>query len=605
MAKKENEFQEIFLAEASENTEELNRLFTELEKTPEDKRIIQGIFRIVHTLKGNALGLGFEGVADMSHILEDTFTGLLNGDMPLTVELMDVLFKANDKLAELIQAVGSKKVVRYKGIRTKLQVLSNQLLKEHKPADSPPKAEPAAPSDKPKTEPVAEAAPDKEPAAEAEADAIEVTESTDEAPVPVHEQLAKEQESTSAIRFSDAVSIPVRKLDTLMNLVGELIIERDTLLAGGLARNGSTSEYARLLRISSDLQYGIMDARLMQLGFMFKKFYRVTRDAASKEGKLVDLQLEGTEIEIDRNILKVISDSLVHLVRNAVSHGVETKAERIAAGKSERGTIILRGRNEKDMVLIDVIDDGGGVDVAGIRAKAIEKGLVTKEGAAALSDEDVTMFIFEPGFSNAETITDVSGRGVGMDVVRRSTESIGGNVSVKCTPGAGSIVTLHLPSSMAVKGALLFMLNDQEYAVPLSYTEAVISLYKKDIHRITNGLMCTYLEHTLSIIFLEDLFDLENLQEIEESGALQKSYRELDEGKKLDVLVVSYQDRHIGIVVDKLLQQQEIVEKTLVPPLEGLKLFSGATILGNGNVCLVLDIAQILRSVFKEQLTYA
>jgi two-component system chemotaxis sensor kinase CheA len=158
---------------------------------------------------------------------------------------------------------------------------------------------------------------------------------------------------------------------------------------------------------------------------------------------------------------------------------------------------------------------------------------------------------------------------------------------------------------MAVKGALLFTLNDQEYAVPLSYTEAVISLYKKDIHRITNGLMCTYLEHTLSIIFLEDLFDLENLQEIEESGALQKSYRELDEGKKLDVLVVSYQDRHIGIVVDKLLQQQEIVEKTLVPPLESLKLFSGATILGNGNVCLVLDIAQILRSVFKEQLTYA
>lgn len=603
MAKNEHEFKEIFLAEANENLEELNRLFTELEKAPEDSRVIQEIFRIMHTLKGNALGLGFDDIADMSHLLEDIFAELRSGNLKMVSELMDGLFKANDKLGELIQALSTDAKVRYKGIRTKLQVLTRQLLEDQQGEVVAASVETNGVSGLSANEEDVhgtESATD-EPGLELPSEAVaEPTLELESSKEPKEEVNQK-----GAIRFSDSVNIPVRKLDALMTLIGELIIERDTLVANGLSRNGTTSEFARLQRISSDLQYGIMDARLMQLGSMFKKFYRVTRDAGSKEGKLVDLVLEGTEIEIDRNILKVISDSLVHLVRNAVSHGIETKEDRLAAGKSERGTVTLRGRNEKDMVLIDVIDDGLGVDVEGIRQKAVAKGLVSKESAALLSDEDVTMFIFEPGFSNAAAITSLSGRGVGMDVVRRSTESIGGKVSITSTPGNGSVVTMHLPSSMAVKGALLFMLDQQEFAVPLSYTEAVISLYKKDIHRITNGLMSTYLDHTLSIVFLQDLFNLDNMSDIEQMGALQKTFNTLDDDTKLDVLVVSYQDRYIGIVVDKLLQQQEIVEKTLVPPLESLSLFSGATILGNGNVCLVLDIAEILRSVFKEQMSYA
>lgn len=562
----------MFLAEALENYEELNKLFTALEKNHNDKKAIDAIFRITHTLKGNAMGMGFESIADLSHVLEDVFSEVKNGALVLEPGLFDILFKTNDKLGELIYAITSNADVKYKGIKTKLQVFLRTI----------------------KTTSVTE-----------ENDLInnnnERSETVSITDNGVSEIIPGDDENQPKITFSDLVQIPVRKLDSLLNLVGELIIERDSLIAHGLESGGSISDYARLQRITSDLQYGVMDVRLVQVGFLFNKFHRVLRDAANLEDKKANLILEGTEIEIDRNILKIMSDSLIHLIRNSIGHGIEKTEVRKKAGKNEVGNVYLKARNEKDTVIIEITDDGHGIDHNSIKKKAIEKKIVSKEVADTLTNDEILQIIFEPGFSNAEKITEVSGRGVGMDVVKKATESIGGKISIKTELGKGSTITLMLPSSMAVKGALLFELNQQEYAIPLTYTEAVVSLRKYDLHKVSSGIIANYLGKTISIIFLRDLFAMHSLEDLYKENGLYKSFSSCPDDGKLEVMVVSYNNKYFGLVVDKLLQQKEIVEKTLSKPIDTLDLFSGATILGNGSVCMVLDIASIANTCFKEK----
>ena len=600
---KEQEYKDMFYAEAFENHEELNRLFTVLEKNPTDKKAIDSIFRITHTLKGNAMGLGFEGIAELGHVMEDIFSEVKNENIILDEELFNNLFKANDKLGDLIDALKNPKKVSYKGIRTKLSVFLKNAQSEDEGSTEDEKVEEI--TQKAKVEFPTEVQIDKDNISlEDLEDAVNkhMDVQVDEEDIQeVEDQFEKEVKTK--ISFSDQVQIPVHKLDNLLNLVGELIIEKDGLVAKSIENGKRGTEYSRLHRITSDLQYGVMDVRLVQVGFMFNKFHRIIRDVAAIEKKKVNLNLSGTEIEIDRNILKIMSDSLVHLVRNAVSHGIEKPEDRKGKDKPEEGQVTLSATNEKDTVIIKVSDDGNGIDHNVIREKAVEKGLISESFAKQMTKEDAYMLIFEPGFSNAEIITEVSGRGVGMDVVKRATESIGGKISVETEIGAGTVITLALPSSMAVKGALLFEMSNQEYAVPLSYTEAVISLKKKEIHKINSGLMATYLDKTISIVFLKDLYGVNKLGDIKQNGTLHHTFNEIvDENEKLDVLVVSYGDKYLGFVVDKLLQQKEIVEKTLASPLDHIELFSGATILGNGNVCLVLDIASILRELFKEKM---
>lgn len=579
---KENEYKEMFLAEALENYEELNKLFTALEKDVNNKKAIDAIFRITHTLKGNAMGMGFEAIAGLSHVLEDVFSEAKNGSLVLEESLFDILFKANDKLGELINAITSNEEVKYKGIKTKLEVfLRNIKNTESTEINDGSKVENAEISENKN---------------QADATILEASNPIEDEKIEINDD-----DNHPKITFSDLVQIPVRKLDSLLNLVGELIIERDSLIANGLESGRSTSEYARLQRITSDLQYGVMDVRLVQVGFLFNKFHRVLRDAANLENKKANLILEGTEIEIDRNILKIMSDSLIHLIRNSIGHGIEKPEERKKAGKNEIGNVHLKARNEKDTVIIEITDDGHGIDSKAIKKKAIEKNIITREFAETLTEDEILQIIFEPGFSNAEKITEVSGRGVGMDVVKRATESIGGKISLKTQLGKGSTISLLLPSSMAVKGALLFELNQQEYAIPLTYTEAVVSLKKHDLHKVSSGIIANYLGKTISIIFLKDLFAMHSFEELYHENALHKSYTECKEENKLEVMVVSYNNKYFGLVVDKLLQQKEIVEKTLSRPIDTLDLFSGATILGNGSVCLVLDIAAIANACFKEK----
>lgn len=572
---KEEEYKELFLSEAQEGYEELNTLFMRLEQDIHNKSAIDAIFRITHTLKGNAMGLGFDAIAELSHVMEDIFNAVKKQEIKLQQELFSSLFRANDILGALIGAVKSGENVRHKGITTKLKVA----LRKAKSYGVEGKEQLSKTKEKERQEGIVEVE-----------ENLEVEDALDEA------------ELEHKVVLSDMVQVPVRKLDTLLNMVGELIIEKDRLLSLNAERGHSNSDIARLDRITSDMQYQVMDVRLVQVGFLFHKFHRVLRDAAVIEKKKVRLELEGTESEIDRNILKIISDSLVHLVRNSVGHGIELPAERLKKGKDEIGTVTLRASNEKDTVIIEIEDDGAGVDVNRIKQKAIEKGLLSKEFANSISEQEAISFIFEAGFSNADEINEISGRGVGLDAVRSSVESMGGEISIQTTLGKGTIFRLALPSSMAVKGALLFLLDKQEFAIPLSYTEAVIAIRKSEIHKISNGLISKYLGKVISVVFLKDLYQMNSLEEVSKEGSLHKSFDALKDNTKLDVVIVSYSNRFVGLVVDQLTQQKEIFEKRLANPLSHIELFSGATILGNGNVCLVLDVMRIISKLFKEQM---
>jgi two-component system chemotaxis sensor kinase CheA len=297
-------------------------------------------------------------------------------------------------------------------------------------------------------------------------------------------------------------------------------------------------------------------------------------------------------------VLQVISDSLIHLIRNCVGHGIEEPSERLAKGKPEAGVITLSATNETDAVRIEISDDGRGLNYDRIRNKAIAKKLITAEEAAALSKEELSMLIFEPGFSTMDEVTAISGRGVGMDVVKKTLDSIGGTIRLVSLEGQGTVIQLMLPSSMAVKSSLLFELRKEVYAIPLAYTESVISLYKADIHKAGGGLVANYQNRNIAVVFLKDVFD----QEIEKSGyvsnILQTAFDDIHPEEKLEIVVVSFNNRTVGFVVDKLLQQKEIVEKPLMKPVDRVKFISGFTILGSGNVCLVLNVPHILQFVF-------
>lgn len=575
---KENEYKEIFLAEALENIGELNRLLTQFEKNPSDNKPVHAIFRITHTLKGNALGMGFDKIAELSHSLEDLFGVVREGRLTLSSDVISSVFRAVDVLGALVNALTSGADVKYKGIKTKLEVLVQR-------------------SDEVKNAVPSESEVQSNPVNVVDSNLISAAE--DSLISDDDEQLHSESDDENLenkIVFSDLVQVPVRKLDNLLNLVGELIIEKDRIMA---IQNGNRNDYNRLNRISSDLQYSMMDVRLVQVGFLFNKFHRVVRDAATSENKSVTLKLEGTDTEIDRNVLQVISDSLIHLIRNAVGHGIETEDERKQLDKTPEGTITLTAYSEADAVVIKIQDDGKGIDLARVRAKAIEKGIVNAEAAAQLSEQETIMLIFEPGFSTMDSVTSIAGRGVGMDVVKRALDSIAGSIHVETKLGEGSTFKLILPSSMAVKSTLLFELRDEHYAMPLSFTESVVSLYAQSIIRVGEGLVAQHLGRTISIVFLNDLFDSASDPTLErKEKIMQRGLKSVHPEQKLDIVVASHNGRSVGFVVDKLYQQKEIIEKPLSKPIDKVNFISGVSIMGNGRVCLVLNVAALVNYIF-------
>ena len=544
---REEQYRKLFLQEARENFQELNTLMVNWEKRPDDRKSIDSIFRIVHTIKGNAMGIGLEDVGALAHVFEDVVGEIRNGRISTDEEIFQSLFRALDKLGALLEAIESGKKVRFLGIKTKLEILLKRL-KEAEPAKEP-----------------EEASRPEEPQAE---------ESTEDA----------------SMHFGDSINIAVGKMDELLDLTGEIMIEKDRLL-NDLGSNVST-EFNRLNRLISDLQYSMLKVRMVPLDFMFNRFYRVVRDAAQLEGKKVNLSLEGVEVEIDRNILKVISESLVHVVRNAVAHGIEEPTVRTQKGKSESGTITLKGLYDKDSVIIEVADDGKGINPADIRAKLKSTKVLDEKVIEAMDDTDIVRQIFTPGFSNADKVTEISGRGVGMDVVKRSVESIGGHVVIDSQIDVGTNMQLRLPSSLALKSVLIFEAGNQSYALPVSFAETVIAVSADEVHKVGGYWATTFQGDTIPIVFLQDLLALGNLERVD-ADDIFKSFAQIEDIRSMEMIVVNYSDKYLALVVDKMLKKLDVLEKPLISPLDKIRLLSGSTILGDGVVCPILDVAAI------------
>ena len=539
MKTRDQEYRELFMAEALEYYDSMSRHLSELERTPDAGPSLNELFRLMHNLKANARAMGFTDLGEVAHHLETLFGLIRDRERTFSGPLIRVVFAGVDALGSMIRAVGA-----------------NQPLPDVTPLLD-----------------------NLDRLVRGEAPVLEDVDAPD-----------TEEESNKKMELSDLVYIQVKKLDNLLNLVGELVIDRDRImtLAQELDNPALLATAQHLFRISDDLQYSVMDARLVGVGVLLNKFPRVVRDVASAEDKQVELTLSGQDVQIDRNILQIITDALLHLVRNAVSHGLETTEQRLEAGKPAVGQLTLSALTERDDVLIQVRDDGRGINTDAVRRKVVERGLTTAAAAAQLSEQAVWAFLFEPGFSMAQQVTDISGRGVGLDVVKLALDSLGGQLRVGSTLGVGTTFTLVLPTSIAVKGALLVEVDERPYAVPLLHTDTVLALHPGQISIVGGVLVSHFQDEAVPLVPLRQLL-------YDEGDEPLPFATKADMQGPQQVLVVNYNRRRLGLVVDRFMRQQNIVIKPLSKPLDTIDLFGGVTLLGSGQVCLVLDVPALTR----------
>ncbi|GAB3320366.1 chemotaxis protein CheA [Hymenobacter humi] len=539
MKTRDQEYRELFMAEALEYYDSMSRHLSELERNPNAGPALNELFRLMHNLKANARAMGFTDLGEVAHHLETLFGLIRDQERTFSGPLIRVVFAGVDALGNMIRAVGANEALPD---ATDLLDNLDRLVRGEEPV-------------------------------------LEDEETVD-----------TDEESNKKMELSDLVYIQVKKLDNLLNLVGELVIDRDRImtLAQELDNPALLATAQHLFRISDDLQYSVMDARLVGVGVLLNKFPRVVRDVAAVEDKQVELTMSGQDVQIDRNILQIITDALLHLVRNAVSHGLETTEQRLKTGKPAVGQLTLSALTERDDVLIQVRDDGRGIDTEAVRRKAVERGLTTAKAAAKLDEKAVWAFLFEPGFSMAQQVTDISGRGVGLDVVKLALDSLGGQLRVESELGQGTTFTLVLPTSIAVKGALLVEVDERPYAVPLMHTDTVLALHPGQISVVGGVLVTHFHEQAVPLVPLRQLlFD-------EGDEPLPPANKDDMTGPQ-HVLVVTYNNRRLGLVVDRFMRQQNIVIKPLSKPLDTIDLFGGVTLLGSGQVCLVLDVPALTR----------
>ena len=544
MKSREQEYKEIFIAEALEYFDAINRHISELEKDPNNDAILAEIFRLLHNMKANAKAIGYIAISDVSHKLEAAFELIRNKELAFTDETVTVLFDGIDLLGELITNVDNH---QYQNpdediIRNLDLVIENA----HEQDNNTDKA-------------------------------LEISRSP-------------KVLNTKNLALSDLIYIQIKKLDHMLNLVGELIIDRDRIISLSKEMNNPdlVAVSSHLYRITEDLQFSVMDARLVTIGSLFNKFPRIVRDIAVAEKKDIHLEISGQDIQIDRNILQIITDSLLHIMRNAISHGIEPAQVREAAGKPREGNVWLSAQSDREMVQIKLQDDGKGIDLADVRAGIVRKGFLSADVAKDLRDSEALSYIFEPGFSLAKEITEVSGRGVGLDVVKNAIDSIGGRIRVDSEKGKGTTFTLHLPTSIAVKGALLFEVDENFYAIPLMHTDSVVALETNELHEIGNLLVADIKNETITVIYLNEFLTAE-------PGKMELGSKAKLKGLVQNIIIVVYNNRKLGLIVDKLFRQQDIVIKPLNKPVDTIDIYGGVTLLGSGKVCLVLDVPAITR----------
>jgi two-component system chemotaxis sensor kinase CheA len=599
-----------FLLETHENLAQLDLDLVTLEQDPAERETVARVFRTLHTVKGTAGFLGLSKLQSVAHAAENLLSRLRSGELLFQGEIASTLLAVVDAVRQMLASIEASETEGDGDYSELIQALERLTKRDGSPAASKTQitrtasettVRPPPPSSL--TAPVAPPRPTTGPAAPgpavarvpsppppAAAPAPPTLPEPIVAPVPddfpptmagpslVHEAPEAAEPRTSAVSDS-SIRVDVGLLDKLMNLVGELVLARNQIMQFTTAHEDSTfvGTVQRLNLLTTELQAGVMKTRMQPIGNIWTKFPRLVRDIALAWNKQVRLDMDGKDTELDKSIIELIRDPLTHLVRNSIDHGIETSADRRTRGKPPEGRLWLRAFHEGGKVIIEIADDGSGIDPARIRDKAVGAKLISPEQAARMSERELVNLIFLPGFSTADRVSQFSGRGVGMDVVRTNIEKIGGSVDVESRPGQGTTVKMKIPLTLAIIPALTVTSGGERYAIPQVSLLELVRLEgeqgDRGLEHIHGVPVYRLRGNLLPIVYLD--------QQLQVSG---------HESDSCNIVVLQAEDRQFGLVVDEIHDTEEIVVKPLQKQLKGIGIFAGATIMGDGRVALILDV---------------
>ena len=641
-----DEFQEIlqdFLIESFELVEKLDEDLVELESNPEDLELLNGIFRVAHTVKGASSFLNFDVLTHLTHHMEDVLNKARHGELIITPDIMDVILESIDLMKALLTTIRDTSAdggIDVAACVSKLDKISGGSgdvkgpavveaepeqeqekapeVVEKTPSEDEPDYDNMSPDDleaeierllqerqaedKQKREAkiaagesVVSLEPDdaakEEPAPQPVAKTpVPVTPT----PAPAAKEAPKGDAKAAApakkaATVEQTIRVDVKRLDHLMNLIGELVLAKNRLIKinDDVEERYEGEEFLEELNqvvsivslVTTDLQIAVMKTRMLPIGKVFNKFPRMIRDLTRELNKKMELKISGEETELDKSIVEEVGDPLVHIIRNSCDHGIEIPDVRVAAGKDETGTIKLKAYNEGNQIVIQIDDDGKGLDADMLKAKSVEKGLITLSEADAMSDKEAFSLIFKPGFSTAATVTNVSGRGVGMDVVKTNIEKVNGIIDIESEVGVGTSMKLKIPLTLAIIQALLVGVQEEHYAIPLASVLETVRISKDEIYTVEGRSVMRLREEVLSLVHIGDIFEVERI---------------LDSSEHAYVVVLGLGTQKLGLIVDTLVGQEEIVIKSLGDYLKGIEGVAGATIRGDGGVTLIVDVVALM-----------
>lgn len=635
------EILEDFLVEAFELIEQIDHDLVELESNPEDLELLNRIFRVAHTVKGSSSFLNFDVLTKLTHHMEDVLNKARHGELLITPDIMDVVLESIDMMKDLLHCIkdnGNDTAINMdiSSICSRLTAISEgKILSEVKaePKSLNEKIEELIEKDsnsneeevdvnslsadeveaeierllkQRKAEDKARREEKKQQEAVVETKKVEkVVETPVEKPVEKISEKASEKQDTKEARnakqapvatdkgnssnMEQTIRVEVKRLDNLMNLIGELVLGKNRLLKiyddveeryeGEKFIEELNQVVNQLSVVTTDIQLAVMKTRMQPIAKVFNKFPRVVRDLSRDLGKQIELELEGEETELDKSIVEEIGDPIMHMIRNSCDHGVESAEDRIAAGKPEKGTVQLKAYNEGNHIVIEIADDGKGLNAEILRTKAIEKGIISEREADNMSDKEAFGLIFKPGFSTAKQVTNVSGRGVGMDVVKTNIDKLNGIIEVDSELGKGTVIKLKIPLTLAIIQSLLVKTQEEFYAIPLASVLETVRVAIDDIYTIEGKNVLRLRDEVLSLVRLSDLFGVKQV---------------LENSEQAYVVVVGAAASKLGIIVDTLIGQEEVVIKSMGYYLQNITGIAGSTIRGDGNVTLIVDVGAMM-----------
>lgn len=587
-----------FLIESYENLDRLDRDLVELEKDPRNQERLGSIFRTIHTIKGTVGFLGYTKLESIAHIGENLLSRMRDLELLLDKDITTGLLRMIDAIRRILACVettGQEGDEDHSELVALLTRLNQGGRSTEDPAgetrDAIANSQELAAISQPQVAAAELHGPNPEAPVPNPGSRLEPIgprilspESRDEADRRSGPDDRRENVDERRAGVSDSsLRVDVVLLDKLMNLVGELVLARNQILQFTATQtdSGFVGATGRLNLVTSELQEGVMKTRMQPIGNIWSKFPRIVRDLATSCAKQVRIEMEGKDTDLDKTIIEAIKDPLTHVVRNSVDHGVESPAERIKRGKQPEGLIRLRAFHEGGQINIEISDDGAGIDPAKVRGKAVQRGLITAEHASAMSDHEAIRLVFLPGFSTAEKITNVSGRGVGMDVVKTNIEKIGGQVDILSAAGEGTTLKIKIPLTLAIIPALMVAAGGDRYAIPQVSLLELVRLEgdqaRQGIERIQDALFYRLRGNLLPLVYLQRELNVERTRDAD----------------VVNIVILKADDRQFGLVVEEINDTEEIVVKPLSKQLKGVSVFAGATIMGDGKVALILDVLGI------------